>query len=189
MHSDSGHATFRAIPVMVDTILVTLALATPVLGGEVIQCQLQAIEGGGSATEVDTGDEVLIEGTGFPAGATVTITYLVGATVIDDETVMADGTGFFETTIIPQPGQEGLWTVEAEAAKQCTATTGFLVVGQPATPAPTPSPSPAATPAQGEIPDVATSQPRPPMAVIQGAALLVAAALWLSRNRLARLMR
>ena len=184
--SDRGTATLRAISTVIATILLTLAVATPVLGG--LTCQLQATVGGGSATEVETGEEVLIEGTGFPAGAMVFITYLVDATVIGDDTATADGTGFFAVTVTPQPGQEGLWTVEADVPKQCTAETGFLVVAAPATPTPTPSPTPAPTPA-GEIPDVATSEPRTPTALIQGAALLVAAAIWLSRKRLARLVR
>ena len=158
------------------------------LGGG-LQCQLLATVGGGSATEVETGEVVLIEGTGFAPGATVFITYLIGATVVGDEMVTADGTGMFETEVTPQPGQEGTWTVEADAPKQCLATTGFLVVTGP-TPAPTPSPTPTAAPTPaGELPDVATSEPRTPTALIQGAALLVAAAIWLSRRRLARLVR
>jgi hypothetical protein len=169
------------------TLLLTLALAAPVLGG--LQCQLQATVGGGSATIVETGETVLIEGTGFAANATVTVTYSVDATVVDDETVMADGTGFFDTSVVPQVGQEGLWTVEADAPKQCVATTAFEVVAPAATPSPSPSATPAATPVQAEIPDVATSEPRTPTALLQGAALLTAAAIWLSRRRLARLFR
>ena len=39
--------------------------------------------------------------------------------------------GAFTTTITPQAGEEGLWRVEAtDSSKgQCTATTGFEVVG------------------------------------------------------------
>jgi hypothetical protein len=184
-----GTAAIRAISTMIATILLTLALVTPVLGG--LQCQLLATVGGGSATEVETGEVVLIEGTGFASGATVFITYLVDGTAVGDEMVSADGTGMFETTVTPQPGQEGTWTVEADAPKQCLATTGFLVVTGP-TPAPTPSPTPVPTPAPtpaGELPDVATSAPRTPTALLAGAALLGAAAIWLSRRRLARLVR
>jgi hypothetical protein len=187
MNIGCGTAAIRAISVTA-TLLLTLALATPVLGG--LQCQLQATVGGGSATIVETGEEVLIEGFGFPAGAMVFITYSVDGVLIGDEseTVSADGTGMFETTVTPEAGEEGLWTVEADVPKQCTATTAFEVVAAPATPSPSPTPTPAPTPA-GELPDVATSEPRTPTALIQGAALLVAAAIWLSRRRLARLVR
>ena len=52
-----------------------MALVSPVLGGGPV-CSLQATVGGGSATEVETGEEVLIEGFGFPANADVEITRL-----------------------------------------------------------------------------------------------------------------
>jgi hypothetical protein len=187
MNIGCGTAAIRAISTLIAAILLTLALVTPVLGGG-LQCQLLATVGGGSATEVETGEEVLIEGTGFPPGAMVFITYLVGATVIGDDTVTADGTGMFETTVIPQPGQEGTWTVEADVPKQCVATTGFIVVAAPATPSPSPTPTPAPTP-QGELPDVATGEPRTPTLFSLGAVLLFAAAAWLSRRRVARLVR
>ena len=179
----------RATSTMIAAILLTLALVTPALGG-VIQCQLQATVGGGSATVVETGEEVLIEGFGFPPGAMVFITYSVDGAVIADESVTetADGTGLFETTVTPDPGEEGLWSVEADVPKQCTATTAFEVVAAPATPSPSPTPTPAPTPL-GELPNVAADEPRSPTALIQGAALLTAAVIWLSRRRLARLLR
>jgi hypothetical protein len=182
-----GTAVIRAIGTMMATLLLTLALVTPVLGGG-LNCQLQATVGGGSATEVETGEEVLIEGTGFPFNTDVFITYLVGATVVDSETVTADGTGMFETAVTPQAGQEGLWTVEAEVPKQCVATTQFLVVAA-STPPPTPSPTPVPTPA-GELPDVATTAPGDPSPMMLGGLLVLAAATWVaSRARLARRLR
>lgn len=184
MDSRRGFGVLRAISTLIATILLTLALATPVLGGG-LDCQLQATVGGGSATEVEPGEEVLVEGTGFPPDAEVLITYSVDGTEIGDETVTADGTGFFETTVIPQPGEEGLWTVFADVAKECTAETGFLVVAGAATPSPTAAPTP-----QGELPDVATSVPRHPSTALLGGLLVIATVGWLlSRTRLARLLR
>jgi hypothetical protein len=61
MNIGRGMPTLRAISMMALTLLLTLALATPVLGG-IPQCALQATVGGGSATEVEVGEEVLIEG-------------------------------------------------------------------------------------------------------------------------------
>ena len=110
--------------------LLTMALVTPVLGGA-LQCAVLATVGGGSATEVETGEEVLIEGTGFPFNASVEITYSVDGTPIGSETLMSDATGMFETSVTPQPGEEGTWTVTADVAKACTAETGFLVVHRP----------------------------------------------------------
>jgi hypothetical protein len=185
MNIGHGMTTFRAIAALMATFLLSLALVTPVLGGG-LNCQLLAIVGGGSATIVETGDEVLIEGTGFPFNVDVFITYLVDATVVvDSETVTTDGTGMFETTITPQPGQEGPWTVDAEVPKQCTALTAFDVVAPPPTASPTPTP----TPVQGELPNVATSEPAEPTTAILGIAFVLAAAVWLARRPLARLVR
>ena len=110
-----------------------------------IQCSLQATVDGGSATVVTVGEEVLIEGFGFFPGD-VFVEYSVDATPLSSVTVTADATGAFTTTITPQAGEEGLWTVEASDSSkgQCTATTGFEVVGVPATPTPTPTPTPTA---------------------------------------------
>ena len=179
----------RATRAMLATMVLTLAVVTPVLGG--LQCQLQATVDGGSATIVETGEEVLIEGFGFASGATVFITYSVDGTHIADEdvTVMADATGMFETTVVPEVGEEGLWTVDADAPKQCTATTGFQVVAAATpTPSPTPTPTVAPTPVQGALPDVAASRPPDATALILGG-LFVLAAAWLSRKWLARLVR
>jgi hypothetical protein len=75
--------------------------------------------------------------------------------------VVADGAGTWFTTVTPQPGEEGLWTVEATAdGDVCTATTSFPVFG--VTP----------TPTQAPLPNVATTSP-PAMPVwILGVAVL-----------------
>lgn len=137
--------------------LLSVALVIPALAGEVT-CALQATVGGGSATEVDIGEEVLIEGFDFVPG-NVEVSYSVDGTFLRSETVTADGSGLFETTATPAAGQDGLWAVEAtDAGEACTASTGFLVLAAPApTVAPTapPSPAPSVTP----LPDAAMSQP------------------------------
>ena len=176
---------------LIGNLLLTLALAAPVLGGAPA-CTLQATVFGGSATEVETGEEVLIEGTGFPFNTNVDLTYSVDGTPIGSVTVMADATGMFETSVTPQPGEEGTWTVTADVPNACTAETGFLVVTGP-TPAPTPSPTPTATPAptpaSGELPDAAANTPDGPNAAILGGLVVLFSAVWLSRRRLAHLMR
>ncbi len=171
-------------------LVLLLAPATSVLGGGTL-CSLQATVGGGSATEVPVGEEVLVEGFGFPAGGEVELTYDVDGTPIGTETVTADAGGLFETTVVPQPGEEGMWTVTATVVKGCTASTGFLVVGATATdsPAPTPAPTAQPTPVQSQLPNVAIPSSgdasRPPIEVLAGLAL-VAASLALARRRLVR---
>jgi hypothetical protein len=158
--------------------LLLPAMAMPVAGGAV--CSLQATVGGGSATEVPVGEEVLIEGFGFPPGAEVELAYDVDGTPIGTDTVTADGGGLFETSVTPQPGDEGLWTVTATVTNGCAADTGFLVVGPPATATPTPTPSAtaAATPAASELPNVAVSRDAPssgsrtPLVLLAGVAAL-----------------
>ena len=187
----SGTATRRLGAAATAAILLAVALAAPVLGGG-LQCGVLATVGGGSATEVETGEEVLIEGTGFPFNTNVDLTYSVDGTPIGSVTVMADATGMFETSVTPQPGEEGTWAVTADVPNACTAETGFLVVTGP-TPAPTPSPTPTATPAptpaSGELPDAAANTPDGPNAAILGGLVVLFSAVWLSRRRLAHLMR
>jgi hypothetical protein len=156
--------------------LVMALLATPALAGEVV-CGLQATVGGGSATELEVGEEVLIEGFGFPPGD-VEVSYSSEGVFLRSVTVTADATGFFETTVVPAEGEEGLWSVEAVAGQVCTATTGFLVLAgatAPPTPTPTPVPTPAAS--SGTIPNVAVTSDAgsPPSLVLLGASLLLVA--------------
>lgn len=190
----SGTKAIRFSATAMATALLTLALAAPALGG-VPQCTLQATVFGGSATEVETGQEVLIEGFGFPAMVDVDLVYSVDGTVIGGETVTADATGAFETTVTPLPGEEGTWSVLASVVKGCSAETGFLVVTGP-TPAPTPSPPPVATiaptPLESQLPDSSAGTPGQsggPNAAILGGLVALFAAVWLSRRRLAHLVR
>jgi hypothetical protein len=154
-------------------------------------CSLQATVGGGSATEVEVGEEVLIEGFGFPATVDVDLVYDVDGTVVGGETVTTDGSGTFETSVTPAAGEEGTWTVTATVIKGCIADTGFLVVAGP-TPTPSPTPAPSATPVPtpaGELPDVATSAPEGPNALVLAGVLALSASVLLYRRRLARHVR
>ena len=177
--------TIRGIVPLAAALTLLLAAAMPVGAGK-LTCSLQATVGGGSATEVEVGEEVLIEGVDFPPGD-VTVSYSVDGTALSDQTVSADASGFFETTVTPQAGEEGLWTVTAtDVEDQCTAETGFLVVAGPATPAPSPSPLPS------ELPDVAVPARGGGSgsgAWALGAVLLVAATVVALRPRLARRVR
>jgi hypothetical protein len=161
---------------------MAVALAMPAAAG--VACSLQATVGGGSATEVPVGEEVLIEGFGFAAGD-VEVSYSVDGTPLTTVTVTADAEGNFETTVTPQAGEEGLWSVEATDVEDiCTATTGFLVVGATPTATPTATPAPTATatpaPSAAELPDVAmeppegTAMPWLLLAALLGLALLTA---------------
>jgi hypothetical protein len=182
--------TIRTIAPLAAALALLLAVAMPV-GAGTFTCSLQATVGGGSATEVEVGEEVLIEGFDFPEGD-VTVSYSVEGTALGDETVTAEASGLFETTVTPQAGEEGLWTVMAtDAGELCTAETGFLVVAGPATPSPIPTPNPTPIPSAGELPDVAV----PALggggsaAWVLGAAFLLATALVVLRPRLARRVR
>ena len=181
----SRRTTVRRIAPLVAAVALLLALAMPAAAGK-FACSLQATVGGGSATEVETGEEVLIEGFGFPEGD-VDVTYSVDGTELDTVTVVADATGFFETTVTPQVGEEGLWTVTATDAQElCTAETGFLVVAAPVTPAPTPAPPTPAPP----LPDVAVAPTDGgPGAEVLGLLFVLSAALVVARPVLARRMR
>ena len=82
----------------------------------------------------------------------------------------------------------------ATVVKGCTAETGFLVVAAPATPTPSPTPTPIATPAptpvEGELPDASAGTPDGPNAADPcGGLVALFAAVWLSRRRLAHLVR
>ena len=189
MKFDSVRSAYRVGATGMATVLLTLALVAPALGGG-LQCSVLATVGGGSATEVETGEEVLIEGTGFPFNASVEITYSVDGTSIGSESVMSDATGTFETSVIPQAGEEGLWTVTADVAQACTAETGFLVVAAPATP--TPSPTPAPTPVESQLPNaasVASGEPGVPNAAILGGLVALFTAAGLVRRKLAHVVR
>lgn len=171
----------RAIHSILIAAVMLLVLAMPVAAG-VTPCSLQATVFGGSATEVNVGEEVLIEGFDFAPGD-VDVTYSVDGTPLSTVTVTADGAGMFETTVTPQAGEEGLWTVEAtDAAKgPCTATTSFLVLGVTPTAAPTGTP----TPTQAPLPNVATAPPpTAPLWVLGVAALALSAfMLWQAMRR------
>ena len=167
-------AARRALHSTLAAAAMLIVLVTPVAAGK-FACSLQATVFGGSATEVNVGEEVLIEGFDFPAGD-VFVVYSVAGTPLPPDTVTADGAGTFETTITPAAGQEGLWDVEAsDEGALCTATTSFLVLGvtPTATPSPAPTtPAPPATPPQGQLPNVVTPPP-PSMPVwVLGVAVL-----------------
>ena len=177
----SRKTTIRSTAPLAAALALLLAAVLPVGAGQ-LTCSLQATVGGGSATEVQVGEEVLIEGFDFPPGD-VEVTYSVDAAPGGTETVTADASGLFETTVTPVPGEEGLWTVTAtDVGDQCTAETGFLVVGAPVTPAsPTPAPP---------LPDVAVATADGgPGAEILGTVLVLAAALVVARPMLARRVR
>jgi hypothetical protein len=185
-------SAIRAGATLLMTTWLVLALAMPVLAGKQT-CSLQATVGGGSATEVEVGEEVLIEGFGFPALLDVEITYSVEGAPIGTVTVTTDATGIFETTVTPAAGQEGLWSVVATDIEDiCTADTGFLVVGAPATPSPSASPTP--SPAASQLPNAATDGPSGGASgvipVLLAAALALAAVGWtVARGAAARRLR
>ena len=80
----------------------------------------------------------------------------------------------------------------ADVVKACTAETSFLVVAAPATPTPSPTPTPATpapTPPSGELPDAAANTPDGPNAAVLGGLVVLFSAVWLSRRRLAHLVR
>jgi hypothetical protein len=162
------------------------ALATPVLAGEEEgECSLLATVGGGSATEVEIGEEVLIEGFDFPANADIELTIIVEGMFLRNVTVTTDGDGFFETTLVPALGESGLWSVESlDLDEFCTAAAAFLVL-----PGPTPAPSLTPAPTVEALPDVAVPPSgggSVPMLVMLGIASLLAggsAGLALARRR------
>jgi hypothetical protein len=154
-------------------VLSAVALARPVLAGEEEgQCSLLATVGGGSATEVEIGEEVLVEGFDFPPNADIEITIIVEGMFLRNVIVTSDGGGFFETTLVPALGESGLWSVETlDIEELCTAAAAFLVL-----PGPTPAPSPTPAPTVEALPDVAVppSGGSVPVLVLLGMAFLLA---------------
>lgn len=168
-------AAKRAIGSVLATAGLIFLLVTPAAGGT-FPCWLSATEGGGSAADVDVGEEVVIEGFDFPPGD-VEVSYSVEGTPHSTVTVVADGDGMWSTTVTPQPGEEGLWTVEAIAAGDvCTATTGFPVFGA------TPTAAPTGTPTQTPLPNVATPPPPAAQPWVLGVAFLVLSAATLRQS-------
>ena len=149
-----GEEGLWTVEATADGEVCTGTTSFPVFGVTPIACSIQATVFGGSATQVNIGEEVLIEGFDFVPG-TVDIIYSVNA-VHTNVTVTADGSGMFTTSVIPVAGQEGLWTVEVTDAGQavCTATTSSEVLGA------------APTPPQGQLPNVATAPPPPVIAAL-----------------------
>ena len=187
-------SAIRAAATLLMTTWLVLAMAMPVLAGKQT-CSLQATVGGGSATEVEVGEEVLIEGFGFPALLDVEITYAVEGAPIGTVTVTTDATGVFETTVTPTAAQVGLWTVTATDVEDiCTDETGFLVVGAAATASPSPSPAATPSPAASQLPNAAADAPTGmPSGVVPAlllASVLVIGAGWtIARRAVARRLR
>lgn len=169
--SSTALAPLAIALVLAALLLGAVARATPVRAGA--GCALQATVGGGSATEVETGEEVLIEGFEFPAGG-VEVSFSSDGTFLRSVTVTADASGLFETTVVPAVGEGGTWSVEAvPATESCTATTGFLVLAGAA--------ASSASPGASTIPDVAvpvssSAAPSIGLLTVLGGMLLEAAA-------------
>jgi hypothetical protein len=86
------------------------------------------------------GSVLAVNGTGFPASATIDIALTVEGGNPDEFSVQSDPSGEFEITLTPEAIDEGETTVTASAGSTCTAQVTFDILGENE-PAPTTEPT------------------------------------------------
>lgn len=113
--------------------LMLSAFAAPVAAA----CALNA------PASVDIGSPLTIEGSGFPANATVDISITIEGGSPDEFTTASDATGAFAINFTPEAADAGLTTVAASGGSGCSVQS-VIAVGIEVAPAPV-APAPAAT--------------------------------------------
>jgi hypothetical protein len=86
------------------------------------------------------GSVFAVNGTGFPASATIDIELTVEGGSPDEFSIQSDPSGEFEITLTPEAVDEGETTVIATAGSACKAEVQFDILGENE-PAPTPEPT------------------------------------------------
>lgn len=102
--------------------LLTAVLAAPTVAAT---CTLDA------PTTVDIGSPLTINGSGFPASATVDVSLTIEGGSPDTFSVQADASGAFTISLTPEAADLGVTTIVATAGANCTAQV-LVGVGVPA---------------------------------------------------------
>lgn len=111
-------------------LLATL-FAAPVAAAE---CALTA------PAAVNVGNALTIEGTGFPASASVDIELSIDGTAVDSFTQQSDARGNLQISLTPEDADLGSTRVVATAGSTCTAEVTYVVLAVGETLPPTPEP-------------------------------------------------
>lgn len=127
-----------------------------VLAGSTFLISLLAVSAAGQAAAagcalsapayVNVGSPLTIEGSGFPASATVDIAFSLDGSPSDAFTVQSTGTGALEIALTPEVVDIGLTTVVATAGSTCSATATYTVLAAGQTPAASPEPPASSAP-------------------------------------------
>jgi hypothetical protein len=91
------------------------------------------------------GTPLTIEGSGFPASASVDIAFSIDGTASDDFTIQSTAAGALEIGLTPENIDLGVTVVQATAGSTCTASVTFTVLAAGATPPPAPTEEPQAS--------------------------------------------
>lgn len=107
---------------------------------------------------VNVGTPLTIEGSGFPASASVDIAFSLDGSASDAFSVQSSAAGALQIALTPEDADIGVTIVQATAGSACTATATYAVqaAGQtpPASPEPAASRAPRAGPAAAPRTDV-----------------------------------
>ena len=90
---------------------------------------------------VHVGDALSIEGTGFPASSSVSITVAIAGGSADQFSVQSSTAGVIAVSLTPDSLDEGTMTVTAESGSNCSAQAELAVVAAGATLPPEPAPT------------------------------------------------
>ena len=116
-------------------VLLGMTLVAPVAAAE---CALTAPATG------RVGIVFAVDGSGFPASATIDIELTVEGGNADEFSIQSDPSGAFEISLTPEAVDEGETTIIASAGSTCTAQITFEILGENE-PAPTAEPTAEAT--------------------------------------------
>lgn len=90
---------------------------------------------------VNVGGQLTMNGTGFPAGASVVVKVSIEGGATDEFTLQANSSGGFQINQAPETADLGKTTVVATAGTACTAQVVYTVLGAGVTAPPTAAPS------------------------------------------------
>jgi hypothetical protein len=92
---------------------------------------------------VNVGNQLTIEGSGFPASTSVDIDLAIVGGTSDAFSLQTDAAGSLQIALVPEDVDIGVTTVQATAGSTCTASVTYTVLAAGATPPPAPTEEPA----------------------------------------------
>ena len=118
------------------TLLLGVLAATAAIPVAAADCALAA------PAYVNVGTPLAIEGSGFPASASVDIEIAIDGDASDSFSVQSDAAGALQIALVPEDVDIGVTTVQATAGSACTAEVTYSVLAAGATPPPAATPEP-----------------------------------------------